>query len=45
MDDDLQIDSDEDLFDLFRNPSTTNRPAATSTWTAPTSASRKAKTS
>ncbi|MFF8444120.1 hypothetical protein ACF07U_25045 [Streptomyces californicus] len=43
MDDDLQIDSDEDL---FRNPVYyTNRPAATSTWTAPTSASRKAKTS
>ncbi|MFE9366268.1 hypothetical protein ACFYNN_26485 [Streptomyces sp. NPDC006978] len=41
MDDDLHIDSDEDL---FRNP-VHYEPAATSTWIAPTSAFRKAKTS
>ncbi|WP_405593540.1 hypothetical protein [Streptomyces sp. NBC_01092] len=42
MDDDLQVDSDEDL---FRNPVYYEPLAATLTWTAPTSVSRKARTS
>lgn len=41
MDDDLEIDSDEDL---FRNPVYYEAVAAISTWTVPTWASRRAKT-